>query len=172
MHNINRFIPPHISPMNYEIDTNISINLGNQNIEDKGFSYILSIINYNNNDITTFNGSIGPIFNNLIKFLNTYEEKEDLYICAIDNLNRKNNYLQLTIQLDQDLITEEEFELELEENEYKYLIKINENFKNDYIRHIADILPKSNLRYSNDDVSEMFSIPLEKVNKYLLSLDK
>jgi hypothetical protein len=98
--------------------------------------------------------------------------REEFYVTAIDNLIKKNDYLQLTIQFDQDLISDKEFDAELDNNESKYLIKMNPDFRTEYFKVINDIIPRLKRNFSSDEISELFSAPIEIVNSYIQSVDK
>ncbi len=135
-------------------------------VESGSFRYVI----FEHNNITSFSRCLNPTISNIVDYVNRQNIKEGFYITAIDNLIKKNEYLQLTIQLDQELISEEDFENELEENEEKYLIKMNTQFSHDYFTYITEILPKLNREFSSDDVSEMFSVPIDEVNSYLDSV--
>jgi len=119
------------------------------------------------NRLNFIHGSLTPKIKNWFSGFNNYEAKEDLYITALDNLLKKVDYLHLTMQLDQNLIDENEFDKELE-NEDKYLIKINENFKNIDLNLILSITNKlKNRNFSSDEISELFSIEVEKIEDYI-----
>lgn len=109
----------------------------------------------------------GSIKNHLINF-QRFINKERLYITAISNLYKKVDYLQLTMQLDNELITEVEFDYELDTFENRYLISSNDNFKSDDFELAVSIANNVNQReFTSDELAEMFSIPMEHVNKFL-----
>lgn len=109
----------------------------------------------------------GPIKNHLFNF-QRFVNKERLYITAISNLYKKVDYLQLTMQLDNELITEVEFDYELDTFENRYLISSNDNFKSDDFELAVSIANNVSQReFTSDELAEMFSIPLERVNKFL-----
>ena len=123
-----------------------------------------------NGRITLIRGYLNSGINNVFDLLKENDQKEFLYIKAVDNLFKKNDFLQLTIQLDQDLITDEEFQQELDINEDKYLIKMTDNINNWDLALVAQILPKLKREFTADEVSELFSIPLENVHLFIDSL--
>lgn len=127
--------------------------------------YMLAILQ--NGNIQSLSGHLYSGITTMYELLNHKEKKESFYILAVDNLMKKNDFLQLSIQLDQQLITEEEFEKELEENESKYLIKMNNNCNKVDFEIALDILPKLNRTFTADEVSELFAIPLENIHYYL-----
>lgn len=126
--------------------------------------YILAILQ--NGNIKSLSGFLQTGITTIYDLLNYKEKKESFYLLAVDNLMKKNDFLQLSIQLDQQLISEEEFEKELEINESKYLIKMN-NYCNKVDFEIAlEILPKLGRAFTADEVSELFSIPMENIHSY------
>ena len=71
------------------------------------------------------------------------------------------------MQLDQNLIDEDEFDKELE-NEDKYLIKMNDSFKSIDFNLVLSITNKlKNRNFSSDEISELFSIEVEKIEDYI-----
>jgi hypothetical protein len=112
--------------------------------------------------------------------LNYFYKSEFFLIEAIRNFIKKTNYLELSEMLNDDEITEEEFDIELEKNSSKYLIKIIENIETNDAQIIKDLVDKigPDLRdFSVTEISEMFSLKednlVEKLNllkKYQLSI--
>lgn len=93
------------------------------------------------------------------------EEKEDLYIRALRNLYRKLDFIELNQSLDMSDITEAEYDHELETNEDKYLIPAPTGKPSlQQIIQITDILKRigREKNMSVDDVSEMFSLEMDK----------
>ncbi|WP_396178550.1 hypothetical protein [Flavobacterium sp.] len=121
-----------------------------------------------NNNVNFCYGTLdGSIKNHLSNF-HKYISKERLYITAISNLYKKVDYLQLTMQLDNELISEDEFDYELETFENRYLISSNDNFKSDEFELAVSIANNITQReFSTDELAELFSIPIERVNKLL-----
>jgi hypothetical protein len=112
--------------------------------------------------------------------LKYFYKSEFFLIEAIRNFIKKTNYLELSEMLNDDEITEEEFDIELEKNSSKYLIKITENIETNDAQIIKDLVDKigPDLRdFSVTEISEMFSLKednlVEKLNllkKYQLSI--
>jgi hypothetical protein len=112
--------------------------------------------------------------------LKYFYKSEFFLIEAIRNFIKKTNYLELSEMLNDDEITEEEFDIELEKNSSKYLIKIIENIETNDAQIIKDLVDKigPDLRdFSVTEISEMFSLKednlVEKLNllkKYQLSI--
>jgi len=119
---------------------------------------------------TKIRGYLHSGINDVFDLLKENSQKEVLYLRAVDNLIKKNDFLQLTVQLDTELITDDEFQHELEKNEDKYLIKMSEDENQEHLSLIAQILPKLKREFTADEVSELFSIPLEKIHLYIDSL--
>ena len=121
-----------------------------------------------NNKLNCFQGILTPRFRNWFSSFSSHEAKEDLYVTALDNLLKKVDYLHLTMQLDQNLIEEDEFDKELEENEDKYLIKINNNFNSIDMQLIMSITNKlKNRKFSSDEISEIFSVDIDKIEEFI-----
>lgn len=121
-----------------------------------------------NNRFNLVHGLLTPQIKSWFYRFSVYEAKEGLYVTAIDNLLKKVEYLNLTMQLDQNLITEDEFDNELEKNEENYLIKINPKFKDIDIQLVQSITQRLKKRnFSSDDISEIFSIPVESIEEFI-----
>lgn len=121
-----------------------------------------------NNKINCVQGVLTPRFRNWFSSFSIHESKEELYLTALDNLLKKVDYLHLTLQLDQNLIDEEEFDKELEENEDKYLIKINHDFNSVDLQLIMSITSKlKNRKFSSDEISEIFSVDIDKIEDFI-----
>ena len=119
------------------------------------------------NRLNFIHGSLTPKIKNWFSGFNNYDAKEELYITAVGNLLKKVDYLHLTMQLDQNLIDEDEFDKELE-NEDKYLIKMNDSFKSIDFNLVLSITNKlKNRNFSSDEISELFSIEVEKIEDYI-----
>lgn len=86
---------------------------------------------------------------------------ESHLIEAVRNLSRKINLLELNMALDNEEIGEEEYEKEIDENEGKYIITLNDNPRFDSFLCISQLMHKigHDVRdYTISEVSEMFSI--------------
>jgi hypothetical protein len=127
--------------------------------------YVLAI--YDNNDLNVFTGNFNSYGINIFSMLYNNDIKEDYFIRAIKNLRKKNEYLQLTLQFEQELISDDEFYDELDNNEDKYLIKIDHSFDNSKFKYINQIIQKLDSDFSSDEIAEMFSVPIESVNQYI-----
>lgn len=94
----------------------------------------------------------------LDNFKTKIELRENLYITAIRNYHKTTNFLKLVNNLSEKLITEEDFEKEINENEEKYEILANGEIDFPTLRLITDIVQKVGIEYSMDEISEIFSI--------------
>lgn len=100
-----------------------------------------------------------------------FEKKENLYITAIRNFLRKENFSELNQSLLNEQITEDEFEKQLDEYEDKYVIVLKDVNQDEDVKLIAQLVEKIgyDLRdFSVGDISEMFSLKedqlISKVN--------
>ena len=87
--------------------------------------------------------------------------KQDLYVTALNNLLKKNNFLELHQQLLNNEITDEEFDSLLNDNPLKYTIQMNKSIstleKNVIVQIISQI--ESDIKeFSISDIEELFSI--------------
>ena len=96
------------------------------------------------------------------KFLS--EEKENLYLQALRNLYRKIDFIELSQALESEVISEEEFDRELEENEDRYLIPSPTAAPTvQQVIQVAEIIKKlGREKCSVDEVSEVFSLDMDK----------
>ena len=63
-------------------------------------------------------------------------------------------------QYDNNLIDDEYFSTELEENQQKYVIEVNEKLDFEKIRILSSIIEKLNAELHESDLSELFSIDI------------
>lgn len=82
--------------------------------------------------------------------------RNEYCIVAISNLLKKNEFLQLSLQLSEKLISEEDFEREVENNPGKYIIEMANEQVN--LNVISSILSKIGRSFTTDQVSELFSV--------------
>jgi hypothetical protein len=143
-----------------------------ENVKPSGsrFQAIENLNNPNKNGYVSF--QINEIQMNLLleqfqfqKVLNNL--RNDFCIVAIRNLLKKNEFLELSLQLSEKLITETEFEKEIESNPEKYIITLN-RLENPFQLHIiSSILTKIGGTFKIDEVSELFSLDTRSINKDL-----
>ncbi|MEP7169127.1 MAG: hypothetical protein ABI855_07115 [Bacteroidota bacterium] len=106
-------------------------------------------------------------FRNEINFI-----RDNYCIVAIKNLIKKNEFLQLSIQFSEELITEDEYETELHNNPNKYLIQMNYLEHPGHVNIISGILNKIGRAFNTDEVSELFSIDIQSLNKQIKAAEK
>jgi hypothetical protein len=128
-------------------------------------SFVFAIQKQKN--ISIIQGELNPFIENFFYILKENFEKENLYIKAIENLLKQKEYLNLVYQASHDLISNEEFNEELENNEDKYLIKIEDDIDKKRLRLVLKILEKIKYNFSDDDISEIFSIETNNISNFL-----
>ncbi|MCA4897462.1 MAG: hypothetical protein ACK514_01015 [Bacteroidota bacterium] len=96
--------------------------------------------------------------------------RNDYCIVAIRNLLKKNEFLQLSLQLSEKLITESEFETEIDQNPDKYIIQMNNIDDHVHLNVISNILTKIGKTFNVDEVSELFSIDARSINNELKAI--
>ena len=115
------------------------------------------VLYYNcENEESDFNYSFNFFFNQV----SDYQQREFFYIKAINNLLKQRNFLSLVNQYDNNLIDDEYFSTELEENQQKYVIEVNEKLDFEKIRILSSIIEKLNAELHESDLSELFSIDI------------
>jgi hypothetical protein len=100
-----------------------------------------------------------------------HELRENYCITAIQNLRKKNEFLQLSLDFAESSITEEEFESEVENNPEKYVIDLKELDNFNHLPVISSILEKVGGEFNSGDVSDLFSIDIRSLNKHLKLLN-
>lgn len=95
-------------------------------------------------------------------------KKENYFVLAINNLVKKSDFLQLSLQHAERIISDEEFENELENNSDKYIIDLKEIEDNIDINIVSEIVAKLDREFTIDEVCELFSIaPHRFMQNYL-----
>ncbi|MDR6302184.1 hypothetical protein [Mesonia maritima] len=123
-------------------------------------------------EINIVHGQVNDYTENIFHILQENHEKETFYIKAIKNLIKQKEYLNLLYQVSNEFISEEEFNLELDKNEEKYLININEKLTSRKLKLLSNIIDNLEEPLSEDEVSEMFSVRTNRIEKLLYNLDK
>lgn len=96
--------------------------------------------------------------------------RNDYYVVAIRNLLKKNEFLQLSLQLSEKLVSEEEFDLEIEKNPDKYIIQMK-NLEHPIQLHvISNVINKIGKSFTTDEVSELFSIDSRSIDSELKTI--
>ncbi len=91
------------------------------------------------------------------------EIENKLLYRIIKNLIKKTSFIQLSLQLTEDQITEDEFDMEIENNPEEYIIDLQYLDENINLFSINNIIKKIGKGFSIDEVSEMFAIDLSNV---------
>lgn len=86
--------------------------------------------------------------------------KEQLYITAIQNLQKQVRYLQLSYTLQSGTISEEEFEQEIESNPDKYTVEVKLLDDQSILPVLNEVILQIGNDLSVDEVMEIFSIDL------------
>lgn len=108
--------------------------------------------------------------NTLNKVNSFYIRKNQLQITAIENLYKTKKLLQLDLQLANDLLSEEEYFSELENNFSKYSIDVKDQLMEDDVVIINEIIREVKSfesEISVDEISEIFSVNLAQGGKLL-----
>lgn len=132
-------------------------------------SFFFAKSNYNK---ISFNDYIENDFTEFIDIISKYSNRETLYVKAIKNLLKQKEYVNLMYQLSNELISNEEFNNELDQNEDKYLIKIDQDLNLDNYKAIVEILENLKQDFTEDDVSEIFSLKTGFISKKLKNKSK
>jgi hypothetical protein len=120
-----------------------------------------------NDNVKFIGGELNRFTENIFDVLRIHSEKEMIYIRAIENLLKQKEYLNLFYQVTQNLITDEEFNSELELNEDKYLIRMNDAVDYNKLELITTILHKINFDLTEDELSEIFSLNVNVISKII-----
>lgn len=115
-----------------------------------------------------------PSFNPIPYFFNDHYtiRKEHFLFTGIKNLRKNVKFLQLAKDLASKIITDEEFEAEIENNPEKYLIDINplEDPLDAVLLH--DIVNKVGNDLTIDEAGDIFSFESESIKEHLNKLSK
>ncbi len=89
--------------------------------------------------------------------------KEILLINAVRNLIRKNNMIELRISLKNKIITQDDYELEINKNSDLYFFKLNESTPKYVILLAISLIKQLNFdHYTEREIAELFSIKPEE----------
>lgn len=142
-------------------DTGTAVWIGDNEIPD----------NYSNYGTTaTITLPIKDFFSRLFE-LHISNSNESLLVGAVRNLTKKLNLIELEMSLENEEIDEDQFEIEIENNEHKYTIRIHNQITEMESICITRLMQKigHDVRdYTTSEVSEMFGVNedvlLSKVN--------
>ncbi|MDP3928536.1 MAG: hypothetical protein Q8R57_05900 [Bacteroidota bacterium] len=111
----------------------------------------------------------GDLYNSTEIIFNTikeYHEREKIYITAIKNLLKLRRYSNLIYELSNDIISEEEFDNELSDNEEAYLIKVNNHVDSkEKVETLYSVIQNIDEKLTEDDFMEIFSISHTFIHK-------
>lgn len=143
----------------YEIDINAT-----EEFDDKD-SKKFDTFNANQRGDKTISFHIGStdlrlqeLRNALTQYSQKRKKTEKFALEAISNLIIKNNFLELSLNLADGQINEDEFEKEIEKNEDKYFIHTKPLDEPDDIHIIIDLVKQIKFDLTTDDVADMFSL--------------
>lgn len=136
----------------------------------------ITYIRYSSSQSLIFTSySKGQRDNNIWKLDILSTNKEKLYICALTNLFRKLNFIELNQALETEDISEEYFDKELDENEEKYLIPCpQEKPTIQQIIQVVDIIKRlgKTIDLTISEVSEIFSLDMSNAETVLQANEK
>jgi len=119
--------------------------------------------------INIIQGDLNGFSENIFDILQENNNKEKFYIKAIKNLLKQKEYINLLYQVSNELISDEEFSNELTENEDKYLINIENSLDRTNFKVISGIIDNIGNNFTDDDVSEIFSLRTKNIENLLLN---
>jgi hypothetical protein len=89
-----------------------------------------------------------------------WNRKESLYITGIKNLRKKINFIRLNNEFQNDEISDDEFEAEIDNNPEKYIVNVETLKKESDLLILQEIVEKIAEDLTIDEVSEIFSIDI------------
>ena len=102
--------------------------------------------------------------------IDNYENNEKILISAICNLWKKIDYLNLCNKYDNGDIDENEFSKELESFPGQYVIDATKEINQNEFNLMIGIIRKiKHRRLDQHEMSEMFGIDFDEINKYITS---
>jgi hypothetical protein len=144
--------------VSYE-ESESTLKIDNINPSSSRFHPVGSLSNINSSGFIKFTideKNLNKFFENFRSMNQLNSLRNDYCVLAIRNLIKKNEFLQLSLQLSEKLISEDEFENEVETNPERYIIKLDNEQVN--LSVISNILSKIGKSFTTDQVSEIFSI--------------
>ncbi len=110
-------------------------------------------------EVKCLSGKLNSSSKDFFHFITESYEKEKFYIKAIKNLLKQKRYLNLMYEFSHELISADEFNKELEENESQYLIDANESIGSiSGFEAFLKVLENLKENLSEEDLTEMFSL--------------
>lgn|SRR5690606_7335476 len=124
-------------------------------LEDASFFVAI----HQSNHVNCYHGKLNHSSTSFFHLLTENYEKERFYVKAIKNLLKQKRYLNLMYEYSHELISEQEFNKELEENESNYLIEANERLDSlNAFSSLVKVLGNIGESLSEEDLTEMFSL--------------
>jgi len=120
--------------------------------------------------IKTDTERLNSLIRDFDNYANRLKVKEIYFLNALRNLIKKNNFLQLTMQLVENQITEDEYSKQIEAHPESFIVNIEQLDNINDIEIIIEIIKKIGLSFSIDEVSEIFSIDLDNYNDRIKEL--
>lgn len=117
-------------------------------------------------------GKLSSEISEFYEILEEYHDKEKLYVKAVNNLLKQKEYINLMSQYASELIDEEELNQELDKNEHKYLIKINDELNSKSFKALSYIIGQLEAELTDDDLGEIFSIRTQNFDNLTLRPSK
>ncbi|MEA3494591.1 MAG: hypothetical protein U9R42_00990 [Bacteroidota bacterium] len=112
----------------------------------------------NNGNITIQINTTQSKLRNIINYASFQNKKDEYFIKAIKNLLKKSNFQELSLEISEDQITEEEYYKELEKNPEKYVLDLEYLKDPNDIKIINEIVKRIGVEFSIDEVEELFSL--------------
>jgi len=141
-------------------------------VEDCSKEPFFKIIYGNQETTNTINVNLDIIKEGLRSI--AYSKKSESYLIeAVRNFIRKINYSELNESLEDEEITEEQYNLELDQNSEKYVITLRDIGNPSDVLIIADLVKKIGYdlkEFSTSDISEMFSVKENQLISHVSSL--
>lgn len=96
--------------------------------------------------------------------------KEDYYKIAVQSLIKKSNFCQLSLELEEGLISGNEYEKEIEKNPEKYVIELTPLKEANHLYIISEIVKDLGIDFSIDEVADLFAITPDSLNNAFVEL--
>ncbi|GEM_PF-4640571 len=111
------------------------------------------------NNIECIQGKVDNKISTVFHIFHEFSEKEKVYIRAIKNLIKQRRYLHLMYEYSHQMIDDEEFNNELENNESKYLIVADEVLDRvSKVKTLAKVIENIAEDLDEEDLTEIFSV--------------
>lgn len=147
--------------INFEIEQDTSSNEFDS-YKNAGFivnsnSFLFAIERDNN--IECIQGKVDHKVSTVFHIFQEFSEKEKIYVRAIKNLMKQRRYLNLMYEYSHQMINDEEFNKELDQNESKYLIVADEVLdKYSKVKTLAKVIDNIEEDLNEEDLTEIFSV--------------